>query len=144
MESAPRMGRTAPSSASSPTEANWLSCSGRSCRVATRMPSVIGRSNASPSLRMSAGGHPPWRKCGRTFLDGDLAVQTTEDQVGRDPRTARWRGETKSNPPGTWIRQVYHQHGVPTATLGKTWDTVFPSMFSTAMFLIDRLANSGE
>src|SRR3990172_2699565 len=54
MGKAPRTGRTPPSSPSSPTM-TYPSAVPPSCPVAARIPIAIGRSNAEPSFRTSAG-----------------------------------------------------------------------------------------
>ena len=53
IESAPRTGRTAPSSDNSPT--NRCSSRGPTVPIAPRIPSAIGRSNPAPSFRTLAG-----------------------------------------------------------------------------------------
>jgi hypothetical protein len=54
-ESAPRTGRTLPSSESSPRNIIRSSAFPKNCPWHPASPSAIGRSNADPSLRKSAG-----------------------------------------------------------------------------------------
>ena len=55
MGSPPLIGRSEPSSDSSPRMARLPNFSVRTCSWAAKMPRAMGRSNAEPSFLMSAG-----------------------------------------------------------------------------------------
>ena len=62
-DSAPRTGRTLPSSESSPRNMHLSSCFPKNCPMHPVRPSAMGRSNPDPSFRTSAGAKlivTPW------------------------------------------------------------------------------------
>ena len=77
IDSAPLVGRVAPSRASSPTTAYWSSRSAAICPLPTRMPRAMGRSNEAASLGRSAGARlMTTRFCGRWKPELTMARST--------------------------------------------------------------------